>query len=192
MTIPNVISAIRIALVPVFLWLLLGLDQPAAAGWLLVGIGATDWVDGFLARRLGQESELGRILDPVADRLAVAAAVIGGWISGALPWPVALAIIVREAVIGVGSLVIAARHRVTLEVRWIGKAATFLLYGAVASFFVYAGDGGRFFQWAAWGTVIPGLALYYAAAFAYAGDARRSIAASRAVSSPQQATGGER
>ena len=59
----------RLLLVPVFLWLL-HIDEIASAGWLLAFIGATDWVDGFLARRLGQESELGRKLDPIADRLA--------------------------------------------------------------------------------------------------------------------------
>jgi cardiolipin synthase (CMP-forming) len=184
MTIPNVVSAIRIALVPVLLWLLLGADAPAAAGWLLLGLGVTDWVDGYLARRLDQVSELGKILDPVADRLAVAAAVIGGWISGALPWPVALAIIIREGVIGAGTLILFTRRRVTLEVRWIGKAATFALYGAVSAFFVYAGDGGRFFQWAAWGAAVPGLVLYYASAVAYVGDARRALASEESVSSP--------
>ena len=71
-TLPNAISVIRIGMVPVFVWLLLGSDSPAAAGWLLAVIGGTDWIDGFLARRLDQVSEIGKFLDPAADRLAVA------------------------------------------------------------------------------------------------------------------------
>ena len=86
-TVPNLVSLVRILMIPAFLWLLFGRDDPAAAGWLLGGIGATDWVDGYLARRLDQVSEIGKVLDPLADRGAVAAAVIGGWIAGALPWP---------------------------------------------------------------------------------------------------------
>jgi cardiolipin synthase (CMP-forming) len=188
-TIPNIISSARIALVPVLLWLLLARDAPAAAGWLLLGLGATDWVDGYLARRLGQVSELGRILDPLADRLAVVAAVVGGWVSGALPWPVALAIAVREVVMGIGALVLAARARTTIQVRWIGKAGTFVLYGAVASFFVHAGWGDAFYQWAAWLAVVPGLLLYYAAAVVYMGDIERAMRGGGPVSSEQPARG---
>ena len=85
LTIPNLISVIRLGLIPVFLWLLLARDNPFAAGWLLGGIAATDWVDGYLARRLDQVSEVGKFLDPLADRIAIIAAVIGGLISGYLP-----------------------------------------------------------------------------------------------------------
>jgi cardiolipin synthase (CMP-forming) len=187
-TIPNIVSSVRVALVPVLLWLLLARDAPAAAGWLLLGLGATDWVDGFLARRLDQVSELGRILDPLADRLAVAAAVVGGWVSGALPWPIALAIAVREVVVAIGAVVLAARTRTTIEVRWIGKAGTFALYGAVASFLVHAGWGGAFYQWTAWLAVVPGLLLYYYAAATYMGDIGRAMR-SGPVSSGQPARG---
>ena len=67
LTVPNVISAVRVAMVPLFLWLLFGADTPLAAGLLLGGIGATDWIDGFLARKLHQVSELGKMLDPIAE-----------------------------------------------------------------------------------------------------------------------------
>jgi cardiolipin synthase (CMP-forming) len=191
-TVPNIVSAGRIALVPVLLWLLLARDAPAAAGWLLVGLGATDWVDGFLARRLDQTSELGKVLDPLADRLAVAAAVVGGWISGALPWPIAAAIGLREVLVGIGALVLAARIGRAIEVRWIGKAGTFALYGAVAAFFVHAGWGHSFYRWAAWLAVVPGLLLYYAAAVAYVSDGRRAMRDDRRVSSEQPPTKGDR
>jgi cardiolipin synthase len=183
LTIPNLISAIRIAMVPVFLWLLLGRDDPAAAGWLFIAIGATDWVDGFLARRLDQVSELGKLLDPVADRLAITAAVIGGWIAGVLPWPVALLLIVREVVVALGAAYLAATSGAKLDVRWAGKAATWAVYGSVASFYLYAGVDHAAWLWIAWIYAIPGLALYYWVAVQYFGDARRILARPPEVSS---------
>jgi cardiolipin synthase len=182
-TIPNVISTLRIAAVPVFLWLLLGRDDPAAAGWLLGGLGATDWVDGWLARRLGQVSELGKVLDPVGDRLAIAAALVGGWIAGALPWWIALLLIVRESIVALGAVILAARAGARIEVRLTGKAATLGVYVAVANFLIYAGTDHIFFGTVAWTFVIPGLILYYAVAVQYFGDVRQILAADRGVSS---------
>jgi cardiolipin synthase (CMP-forming) len=191
-TIPNLVSLARIALVPVMLWLLLVSDRPAAAGWLFAFIGASDWVDGYLARRLDQVSALGKILDPVADRLAVAAAVVGGWISGALPWPVAAAIVGREGLVAVGALLLAWRIRVAVEVRPVGKAATFGVYAGVAAFLIHAGWDTAFFAWAAWLAVVPGLVLYYAAAVLYVGDARRALRAGSGVPSEPAPTGEDR
>ncbi|MFQ5554074.1 MAG: CDP-alcohol phosphatidyltransferase family protein [Acidimicrobiia bacterium] len=179
-TIPNLISLVRLLLVPLFLWLLLGSpDNAAAAGWLLALIGSTDWVDGYLARRLDQVTELGKLLDPLADRLAVAAAVIGGLISGDLPRWFAIAIIARETVIGVGALVLLARGGAKLEVRRLGKLATLLLYASVAWFFI--GEGTPFdpLVWAAYAVGIPGLVAYYVVGVQYLGDARRLTASRR-------------
>jgi cardiolipin synthase len=174
LTIPNLVSALRLALVPLFLWLLFGPDRPLAAGLLLGGIGATDWVDGFLARRLHQVSELGKVLDPVADRLAIGAAVVGGWVSGVLPWPVALALVVREGLIAVGAAVAAWRWRARIEVRYLGKVATFGLYSAIGAFFVYAGFHHAFFIWWAWAVGIPSLVLYYLVGVQYFADVMRA------------------
>lgn len=174
-TIPNLISAARIALVPVFLWLVFGRDDLTAAGLLIGGIGATDWVDGFVARRLGQVSELGKVLDPLADRLAVVAAVVAGWVSGALPWPIALLIAGREVAVAVGALALIARARARLEVRYVGKLATFMLYFAIPAFFLHAGTGAEGWRWAGWGLAIPGLVLYYYAAARYVGDMRHAL-----------------
>ena len=68
LTIPNVITFVRLLCLPVYLWLLLGLDNRAAAAGLLAVLGATDWVDGYIARHFNQVSSLGKVLDPVADR----------------------------------------------------------------------------------------------------------------------------
>ncbi len=175
MTIPNVISLIRIALVPVLVWLLAGRDDPTAAGILLGVIGSTDWIDGYLARRLDQVSELGKFLDPLADRLAVAAAVITGWITGHLPWPLAAAIAVREAVVGIGAIVLGIKARAKLEVRPTGKLATMLLYFAVPAFFLHSGTGAAGWEVAAWALAVPGLILYYAVGVLYFGDMRRVV-----------------
>jgi cardiolipin synthase len=176
-TIPNLISFIRLLLVPVFLWLLFEKDDPAAAGWLLGFIGGTDWIDGYLARRLGQVSVVGEFLDPLADRFAVAAAVIGGLIAGVLPTVFAIPLIVREAAMGVGALIVGVKAGAKLQVRWLGKLATLMLYYAISAFFV--GEGTPFdpLVWSAWIVGIPGLVIYYVVAVQYFGDARRLVAA---------------
>lgn len=175
LTIPNLISLVRLALIPVFWWLLVVQETPFRAGILLGVIGSTDWVDGYLARKLDQVSEVGKFLDPLADRLAVATALVGGLVTGDLPvwfvWP----LIIREAVIGIGTLVVALMGHTTLAVRNLGKAATLLLYFAISFFFV--SDGWPWSIWIAWGTGIPGLILYYVVGFQYAGDAMAAIRA---------------
>ncbi|MCP3994508.1 MAG: CDP-alcohol phosphatidyltransferase family protein [bacterium] len=173
LTIPNLISLIRLGLIPVFVWLLVGRENPQGAGWLLGLIGATDWVDGYLARRLDQVSEVGKILDPLADRIAVATALIAGLITGDLPAWFAWALIVREVVVGLGAIVVALKGHTSLAVRQMGKLATLLLYFSIAWFLVGA-------DWVpgqviGWLTGIPGLILYYVVAFQYAGDAIAAI-----------------
>lgn len=173
LTIPNLISLIRLLLIPLFLWLLLGRDNAFAAGWLLGFIGSTDWVDGFLARKLNQVSEVGKLLDPLADRLAVVAALIGGLISGHVPTWFGWALIIREALIGVGAVMVAVRGHTKLAVRDLGKLATLLLYFAVAWFFV--ADRWAWATTISWVSGIPGLVLYYVVGVQYAGDAIAAI-----------------
>lgn len=183
LTIPNLVSLFRLALIPVFLWLLFGRDNPFAAGWLLGLIGSTDWIDGYLARRLDQVSEVGKFLDPLADRLAVVTAVVGGLVTGDLPAWFAWALIIRESLIGAGAVVVAIMGHTKLDVRNFGKLATLLLYSAVAWFFV-----GSEWDWAlvlAWLAGIPGLILYYIVGVQYAGDAMRAIRSDRATRSPE-------
>ncbi|HSM02823.1 MAG TPA: CDP-alcohol phosphatidyltransferase family protein [Acidimicrobiia bacterium] len=187
LTIPNLISFARILLVPLFVWLAVGRDDATSAGLLLGFIGATDWIDGYLARRLGQVSNLGKMLDPLADRFAVAAAVIVGWITGTLPWVVAALLVVRESVVGLGALALAIRFRAQIPVRRMGKIATFGLYFAIPSFYVYEGTGSGFWGAAGWILVVPSLLLYYVVATQYMSDMWR---ASRAVSSGPEADPG--
>ena len=180
LTIPNAVSLVRLLLIPVFVWLVL-IEQTAWAGALLGFIGATDWIDGYLARRLDQVSEVGKMLDPIADRLAVAVAVVLGLIAGVLPAWFAWAIIVREVVITIGAAYGWMNGVRRLDVRWLGKTATLLLYFAVTAF--YLADG-LDLRWLWWGSValgVPGLVSYYVVAFAYLGDMRTAIAESEAA-----------
>ena len=166
--------------------MLLGKDDPATAGWLLIGIGATDWLDGFLARKLNQITELGKVLDPVADRLAIVSALIGGWIAGVLPWWVALLLLVREALVGSMALYLATRTGERIDVRYLGKMATWAVYGGVASFYIPAGTGWAFFEWWSWIYIIPGLILYYVVAVQYLGDVRTLLRGTEASVSSER------
>ncbi len=178
-TVPNIISVARILAIPLFLWWLFT-DRVAAAAILLLILGSTDWVDGYIARRFDQVTELGKALDPVADRLAIFAAGVGGLIVGVLPawffWP----LLVREVVLALLATYLQARHKQRVEVRWLGKAATFLIYGAVPSFFLSAGDVvPALFEPAAIIAGVIGLVLYWVTLVQYLSDARRLIQESK-------------
>lgn len=182
-TVPNLISFVRILLVVVFAWLVLGPEEIAVAGWLLAVIGSTDWIDGYLARRLDQVTEIGKLLDPVADRLAVATAVIAGLIVGVLPAWFAWALIIREGLIAAGALVVGLKAGSKLAVRNLGKLATLLLYAAVAWFYIGVGTPFRPLEVAAWVVGIPGLVLYYIVGVQYLGDAVKLVRARTSESS---------
>ncbi len=153
-----------------FAWFVFARGEYAAAGWLLLVIGWTDWIDGYLARRLDQVSELGKILDPVADRLAIATAVIGGMVVGVIPLLLGLGITAREVAVGIGTIVVASKGG-RIEVRWLGKLATFILYGAIPAFYVAQGDFiPTVFLVIAWVLGVVGLVLYWWVAGLYARD----------------------
>lgn len=173
--VPNSVSVARLLLIPVFIWLVL-IDQTAWAAVLLGVIGATDWIDGYLARRLDQVTEIGKMLDPIADRLAVAVAVVLGLAVGVLPAWFGWAIIIREIVIGVGAAYGWTQGVRRLDVRWLGKTATFLLYFAVTGFYFADGVGWDWLWWASVAIGLPGVVLYYVVAFSYLGDMQRAIA----------------
>ena len=174
--VPNVISLIRLALIPLFVWLV-AIAEYGWAGVLLGVIGSTDWIDGYLARRLGQVTEVGKFLDPLADRLAVIVAVIAGLISGVLPAVFAIALIVREALISIGAIYGWTKGVTKLDVRWLGKAATLLLYVSIALFYVGVGFDLDLLVLAAWLTGLPGLVTYYWVAIEYMADMKKAIAA---------------
>jgi cardiolipin synthase (CMP-forming) len=175
-TIPNVISFIRLLGVPFFWWVLLVEENVGMAGLFIVLIGWTDWIDGYLARRLNQVTKLGKALDPIADRLMIASAVIGGLIAGVVPAAIGILLIVRELFMGAVALTLAAKGAGTLEVRYLGKVSTFMLYGAIPAFyFAEAGFLEPLMRLLAWAGGLVGLALYWWVAFQYVGDARARL-----------------
>ena len=97
---PNLITLLRLCCLPIFLWLLFGRDDRQAAAWLLGALGATDWVDGWVARRFDQVSEFGKMFDPTADRLLFVVALVAIMIDGSAPWWFCLAVLVREVIFG--------------------------------------------------------------------------------------------
>ena len=129
-TVPNVLSMLRLAGVPLFLWLLLG---PEEDGWALVVLlvsGFTDYLDGKIARWLDQTSEFGALLDPLADRLYTVATIVAFVIRDIVPWWVAAVLIARDVVVAVCLTVLRRNGFAPPEVTYIGKAATFnLMYG---------------------------------------------------------------
>jgi cardiolipin synthase (CMP-forming) len=178
LTVPNAISALRIALTPVFVVLIVN-ENTTTAGLILFGcVVATDWVDGTIARRTGQVSDVGKVLDPVADRLAIAAGIIALTIRGVFPVWAAVAIIARDIVVlGVGAFVLARTH-VRIDVRWIGKVATFSLMIAVPAISWGALDLPLAAAATAvgWVCFAVGIVEYYVAAGVYWQDAKRALA----------------
>ena len=175
---PNALSAVRLAGVPVFLWLVLGPRTPAADG-VAVGIlalaGLTDWLDGKLARMLNQTSRLGQLLDPSADRLYMAATVIGLAVRAIIPWWLLGALVGRELCVALSLVVLRRRTAYgALQVSFVGKAATLCLMYAFPLLFLSAHGGTaaevvRVFGWA---FALWGAALYWWAALLYISQVR--------------------
>jgi cardiolipin synthase (CMP-forming) len=182
LTIPNLVTLIRLACVPLFCWLLFGRDDRTAAAWLLAGLGATDWVDGYLARRLNQVSELGKVFDPTADRILLGTVVISLLIEGSVPAVVAWGVLVREVLVSAAVLALAVAGARRIDVQWAGKAGTLSLMVAFPMFMMGTpGPWGRPALVVAWGFAIAGLAFCWYATFTYVPLARQALADGRAA-----------
>src|SRR6201996_6746589 len=131
---------VRLLCIPLYLWLLFGAHRQTAAAVLLGVLGATDWVDGFVARRYHQVSTLGKILDPAADRILVATAVIAVIVHGAVPLWFGVATLAREALVSLMVLALAALGAARIDVLWIGKAGTFALMFSYPTFLLAHGS----------------------------------------------------
>jgi cardiolipin synthase (CMP-forming) len=178
LTVPNALTALRLACVPVFLLLL---AQPhhegqLAAAFLLASLGVTDGLDGYVARHFNQVTSLGKLADPLVDRVLILSATIGALVVGAVPgWLVAL-VLTREVLVIAGAGVLASVGARRLDVSWAGKAGTFGLMFALPLFLM----GGAPFRWSgtaealAWVAAIGGLGLGW---FAFAGYVPRARAA---------------
>ncbi len=184
LTAPNAFTLLRLCCIPLFLWLLFGRDSRAGAGFLLGVLGATDWVDGWLARRFNQTSEFGKVFDPTADRLLFIVGISAIMIDGSAPLWFCWLVLVREVVFG-GTVAIAtlAFGMERFDVTWWGKTATFLLMFAFPGFMLGASDftGHTLFLIGAWVLGIPGLVLSYYTALAYVPTIRSSLRAGRSM-----------
>ena len=177
-TLPNLLSMIRLAGVPVFLWLVLVPEADAWALGLLVLSGITDFLDGWLARKLNQTTVVGQILDLVADRLYILAVVIALALRDIIPWWVAILLPLRDTLMWGLVPLLRTRGYSALPVHFLGKAATFNLLYAFPLLLLGDGDGvvatlAKVFGWA---FAVWGIGLYWWAGILYAWQVRRLLA----------------
>ncbi|MGN6574561.1 MAG: CDP-alcohol phosphatidyltransferase family protein [Nocardioides sp.] len=178
LTLPNIISIVRLAGVPLFLWLIL---VPEADGWALLVLmlsGVSDYLDGYLARRLNQTSKVGAILDPVADRLYILSTVVGLAVRDIIPWWLAILLPARDLFLWGLVPFLRTLGYSALHVNFLGKAATANLLYAFPLLLLGDGPGvlallAKVFGWAfaIWGT-----GLYWWAGLLYAWQVRKLLA----------------
>ncbi len=180
-TVPNAMSIARLLCIPLFLYLLFGRDNRAGAAFLLGGLGATDWVDGYVARRFNQVSDLGKILDPTADRLMFIIGIGGIIVDGAGPQWFYWLVVIREAVVGLTMAVATMFGMRRFDVTWLGKLATFLLMFAIPGLLIGSSDmnGREVFEVAGWILGVPGLLVSYWTAALYVPLIRQNLRAGR-------------
>ncbi len=183
LTVPNAVTSVRLLCVPLFVWLLFGAHRQTAAAVLLAVLGATDWIDGFVARRWNQVSTVGKVLDPVADRVLVVTAVISVIVAGAVPLWFGLATVAREVLVSGAVLLLAALGAERIDVLWVGKAGTFGLMCAYPTFLLANGTAAwqQPIEVLAWLMGVPALVLAWIAAGSYVPVARRALARGRAT-----------
>lgn len=175
---PNAITLVRLMLLPVFLWMLFVQEERAAAAFLLGGIGATDWVDGYIARRYDQVSEFGKVFDPTVDRLLFFVAVTAIMIDGSMPVWFGVVLLAREVLVGLMMAIATLVYRIPrIDVTFLGKLATFLLMFAVPGFLLGSSDfpGADGFWIASWILGIPGLVLSLWTGIAYIPKVRAGL-----------------
>jgi cardiolipin synthase len=183
LTWPNAVTMVRLLLIPVFLYLLFGLEARFEAALLLAFIGATDWVDGYLARRLDQVSELGKVLDPTADRLLLIVGVVSIIIDGSVPLWFGVATVLREVAVGATAILLAMLGARRFDVTWWGKCGTFGLMFAYPMFLAgnSSAAGAELFEIGAWLFGIPGLVFSYLSAAQYVPIARDALKKGRSA-----------
>ena len=168
-TVPNLISLVRLGCIPVFLWLLFSLDDRFSAALLWGVVGATDWVDGWWARRFDVVSEFGKLIDPVTDRAVLIVGILAVGIDGSVPWWLVVLTLAREVLVAIAGVVLGALGARRIDVTWWGKCATFGLYFAFPFLLAGASDIGvaDWFRWAGWLCAIPSLIYSYLSAAQY-------------------------
>jgi cardiolipin synthase len=184
LTVPNLVTLVRLLCLPVFVWLMFGVEDHFAAAVLLAALGATDWVDGYVARRFHQVSNFGKMFDPTVDRLLFFVGIVSIVIADAAPLGFCLVVLAREVVVAGITVVLFLRKVEPVDVTWFGKAGTFLLMCAFPLFLAGSSDVSvaPTFTALGWVTGIPGVVLSYYAAFRYIPLWRERIAEARQAS----------
>lgn len=184
LTAPNLITLVRLLCIPLYLWLLFGSENYLAAAGLLALLGATDWVDGYVARRFGQVSNFGKMFDPTVDRLLLIVG-IGGIMLADLDiayfmlfaWIVVIREVVLSVIVG-GSVLLGARR---MDVTWIGKCGAFAMMTSFPAFLASADPSiadtawQTFFLVVAWGAGLPGLVCSMIAFVGYVREAPQAL-----------------
>jgi len=185
LTLPNLISLARLGCIPWFAWLLLVNEDRIFAGLLLGTLGATDWVDGWIARRFDQISELGKVLDPTADRLLLIVAVPVLIIDGSVPAWFAIAALVREVLVGGAAILLATLGARRIDVTWWGKTSTFAMMWAFPCFLLGESEivWNEFFSIFAWLSGLPGLVIAWFSAAQYIPLAKKAYKEGRSSGS---------
>lgn len=174
LTIPNLLSLVRLLGVPYFFWLIVGPHSDGLALVVLFVSGATDWLDGYLARRLQQFSRLGELLDPLADRLYILAALAALYIRDLIPIWVVVALLGRDLFMTVLLTRLKKRGITGLPVHFVGKAATMNLLYALPLILLgtFSNDLGHAAHIIGWAFLIWGVAMYWYAAVLYVNQFR--------------------
>ena len=173
LTIPNILSMLRLLLIPVFVWLALG---PEADGWaffILAVSSITDWLDGVVARRFQMVSRVGQLLDPIADRLFVISTILVLAIREIVPWWLVIVLVLRDVFMGLIQLWVNRRGVEPLPVHYVGKAATLCLLYGMPVLFLTTGDGtlSDIATPLAWAFIVWGTGIYWWSAVLYAEQA---------------------
>lgn len=168
LTAPNAITAVRLLGLPVFVWLVLGPRAYGAAFVLLAAIGATDWVDGYVARRFNQVSRVGILLDPLVDRALLATALVTLLIAGIVPAMLVIVVVGRDVAVLGGAFVLFGGIPPELKVNNAGKVATAALLVGIPLFLAAEGLGSPALTTAAEVVTVAGVAAYYASGVQYA------------------------
>ena len=181
LSIPNAITLARLFMLPVFLYVLFARDNRQGAAWLLGAISYTDWIDGWVARKLNQTSVFGSVFDPLVDRMLFIVATLGVMIDGGVPSWFCIAILVREITVG-GAMVVATMFGMQrFAVSYWGKWYTLFLMTSVPSLLLGSSNFGFASQMtiAGWALAVPGLALSYYTAVMYVPVIRANLRAGR-------------
>jgi cardiolipin synthase len=184
----NAVTVLRLALIPVYLGLLFDTGHRALSAWLLVSLGGTDWIDGWIARRFNQTSTVGKILDPTADRVLVATGIVSVALAGGVPWWFASLTLLREVLVSVLTVILALLGATRIDVLWWGKVSTFILMGAFPLFLLTSNaHHSALLGWQSvlrpitWVFATVGLVLAWVVFMGYVGPARKALVRGRAA-----------